>query len=40
MSPHDPWYQYNEAGKWLFVSLENLDINEIANLYEQMDPIY
>ena len=40
MSPRYPWDSYKEGGNLSSVSLDYLDINEIAILYEQTDPIY
>ena len=40
MSPQDPWDTYTEAGNFSSVSLDYFNIDEIAILYEQMNPIY
>ena len=39
MSTRYPWYTYKEGDNFSSVSFYSLDIDEIANLYEQTDPI-
>ena len=39
LSPWGIWYLYKEGGKFSYVRLYYLDIDEVSNFYEQMDPI-